>query len=55
MAIADILSSVVSALQDDSSEVRRRALSALKSVAKVCCIDILMLFNNVLIDWYEKF
>lgn len=32
----DILSSVVSALHDDSSEVRRRALSALKAVAKVC-------------------
>lgn len=30
----DILSSVVSALHDDSSEVRRRALSALKAVAK---------------------
>ncbi|KAJ0080466.1 hypothetical protein Patl1_23083 [Pistacia atlantica] len=33
-AIADILSSAVLALHDDSSEVRRRALSALKSVAK---------------------
>eukprot|EP00257_Ricinus_communis_P017959 XP_015576531.1 protein ILITYHIA [Ricinus communis] len=30
----DILSSTVSALRDDSSEVRRRALSALKAVAK---------------------
>ncbi|XP_042987937.1 protein ILITYHIA isoform X4 [Carya illinoinensis] len=30
----DILSSLVSALHDDSSEVRRRALSALKAVAK---------------------
>ncbi|KAB1202522.1 Translational activator GCN1 [Morella rubra] len=33
-ATLDILSSVVSALHDDSSEVRRRALSALKAVAK---------------------
>ncbi|ESR56521.1 hypothetical protein CICLE_v10018428mg [Citrus x clementina] len=32
--VVDILASVVSALHDDSSEVRRRALSALKSVAK---------------------
>lgn len=31
----DILSSLVSALHDDSSEVRRRALSGLKAVAKV--------------------
>ncbi|RVX11358.1 Protein ILITYHIA [Vitis vinifera] len=30
----DVLSPMVSALQDDSSEVRRRALSALKAVAK---------------------
>ncbi|XP_048226208.1 protein ILITYHIA isoform X2 [Ricinus communis] len=30
----DILSSIVSALRDDSSEVRRRALSTLKAVAK---------------------
>lgn len=33
-AVVDILVSLVSALHDDSSEVRRRALSALKSVAK---------------------
>lgn len=33
-AYADIVSSIVSALHDDSSEVRRRALSALKTVAK---------------------
>ncbi|KAK3197858.1 hypothetical protein Dsin_021273 [Dipteronia sinensis] len=33
-AVVDILSSLVSALYDESSEVRRRALSALKSVAK---------------------
>lgn len=32
---AQVLSSIVSALQDDSSEVRRRALSALKAAAKV--------------------
>lgn len=32
--VVDILVSLVSALHDDSSEVRRRALSALKSVAK---------------------
>lgn len=32
----DILTSLVSALQDDSSEVRRKALSAIKAVAKVC-------------------
>lgn len=32
--VIDILSSVVSALHDESSEVRRRALSALKAVAK---------------------
>lgn len=31
---AQVLSSIVSALQDDSSEVRRRALSALKAAAK---------------------
>ncbi|KAJ4721119.1 translational activator GCN1 [Melia azedarach] len=33
-AVVDSLSSVVSALHDDSSEVRRRALSALKAAAK---------------------
>ena len=32
---AQIVSSIVSALRDDSSEVRRRALSALKAAAKV--------------------
>lgn len=32
---ASILTSLVSAMQDESSEVRRRALSALKAVAKV--------------------
>lgn len=32
----DIISCLVSALHDDSSEVRRRALSALKAVSKVC-------------------
>ncbi|XP_065852916.1 protein ILITYHIA [Euphorbia lathyris] len=31
---ADIVSSIVSALRDDSSEVRRRGLSAIKAVAK---------------------
>lgn len=34
-AYLEILPSIVSAMQDDSSEVRRRALSALKAVAKV--------------------
>lgn len=34
-AHSDILLCIVSALRDDSSEVRRRALSSLKSVAKV--------------------
>lgn len=33
--LLDIVSSLVSALHDESSEVRRRALSALKAVAKV--------------------
>ncbi|KAF2306959.1 hypothetical protein GH714_022778 [Hevea brasiliensis] len=33
-AYTDLISSIVSALRDDSSEVRRRALSALKIVAK---------------------
>ncbi|XP_022719011.1 protein ILITYHIA isoform X2 [Durio zibethinus] len=33
-ALVDILSSVLSALHDDSSEVRRRALSAIKAAAK---------------------
>ncbi|XP_021281649.1 protein ILITYHIA isoform X2 [Herrania umbratica] len=33
-ALVDILSSVLSAMQDDSSEVRRRALSAIKAAAK---------------------
>lgn len=33
-AYLEILPSIVSAMQDDSSEVRRRALSALKAVAK---------------------
>ncbi|OWM67342.1 hypothetical protein CDL15_Pgr000794 [Punica granatum] len=31
---SDLISSIVSALRDDSSEVRRRALSAIKSLAK---------------------
>lgn len=35
----DIISSLVSALHDDSSEVRRKALSALKAVSKVCTFD----------------
>lgn len=34
--LLDIVSSVVSALHDESSEVRRRGLSALKAIAKVC-------------------
>lgn len=34
-AHSEIIPSIVSAMQDDSSEVRRRALSVLKSVAKV--------------------
>ncbi|OMO84593.1 Armadillo-like helical [Corchorus capsularis] len=33
-ALVDILSSVLSAFQDDSSEVRRRALSAIKAASK---------------------
>ncbi|XWS58445.1 hypothetical protein CRYUN_Cryun08bG0034400 [Craigia yunnanensis] len=33
-AVVDILSSVLSALNDDSSDVRRRALSAIKAAAK---------------------
>jgi HEAT repeat protein len=33
-AVAEILPSIVSAMKDDSSEVRRRALSVLKAVAK---------------------
>lgn len=37
----DILTSLVSALQDDSSEVRRKALSAIKAVAKVS--DLLLI------------
>lgn len=37
----DILSPMVSALQDDSSEVRRQALSALKAVAKVHTLALL--------------
>lgn len=32
--VVDILSSIVSALRDDSSEVRRRALSSIKAVSK---------------------
>lgn len=32
----DVLSLLVSSTHDDSSEVRRRALSAIKAVAKVC-------------------
>lgn len=32
----DILSLLVTSTHDDSSEVRRRALSAIKAVAKVC-------------------
>jgi HEAT repeat protein len=32
--VIDVLSSIVSALHDDSSEVRRRALSSLKAFAK---------------------
>ncbi|KAJ6856795.1 hypothetical protein NC651_038465 [Populus alba x Populus x berolinensis] len=35
-AYVDIISTIMSALQDDSSEVRRRGLSALKAVAKIC-------------------
>lgn len=34
-AHSEIIPSIVSVMQDDSSEVRRRALSVLKSVAKV--------------------
>lgn len=32
----DVLSLLVSSTHDDSSEVRRRALSTIKAVAKVC-------------------
>jgi len=32
----DVLSLLVLSTRDDSSEVRRRALSAIKAVAKVC-------------------
>ena len=52
----DIISSLVSALHDDSSEVRRKALSALKAVSKVfgsrlgimdfCIIHIIRFFIN---------
>ena len=35
-AYVDIISTIMSVLHDDSSEVRRRGLSALKAVAKVC-------------------
>ncbi|KAJ6871112.1 hypothetical protein NC652_036704 [Populus alba x Populus x berolinensis] len=35
-AYVDIISTIMSALQDDASEVRRRGLSALKAVAKIC-------------------
>ncbi|KAL9233413.1 hypothetical protein vseg_008420 [Gypsophila vaccaria] len=38
---AKIVSSIVSALHDDSSEVRRRALSALKAAAKVNSVAIM--------------
>jgi hypothetical protein len=40
----DILSSLASALHDDSSEVRRRALSAIKAVAKVCIEAFVILY-----------
>ena len=46
----DILTSLVSALQDDSSEVRRKALSAIKAVAKVREFFLLLpLMKNVVI------
>ncbi|KAG6736905.1 hypothetical protein POTOM_060156 [Populus tomentosa] len=35
-AYVDIISTIMSVLHDDSSEVRRRGLSALKAVAKIC-------------------
>lgn len=35
----EIISSLVSALHDDSSEVRRKALSALKAVSKVFAFE----------------
>ncbi|KDP23748.1 hypothetical protein JCGZ_23581 [Jatropha curcas] len=40
-AYADVISSIVSALRDDSSEVRRRALSAIKAVAKASPTSIM--------------
>lgn len=45
----DIVSCLVSALRDESSEVRRKALSALKAVAKVC--TFFFVCDRILIKW----
>ena len=45
---------MVSALQDDSSEVRRRALSALKAVAKVHALLFMpSILNHVPFEFLE--
>lgn len=46
-AHSETLSSIVLAMQDDSSEVRRRALSSLKAVAKVCLWPFDLLYNII--------
>ena len=43
----DVLSLLASSTRDDSSEVRRRVLSAIKAVAKVCTSNVL---NWLIID-----
>lgn len=40
----DVLSLLVSSTHDESSEVRRRALSAIKAVAKVCAWSVFTLY-----------
>ncbi|CAK7341235.1 unnamed protein product [Dovyalis caffra] len=46
-AYVDIISTIVSALHDDSSEVRRRGLSALKAVAKASPPSIMVHFSII--------
>lgn len=48
----DVLSLLVTSTRDESSEVRRRALSAIKAVAKVCTQTILPRVNVILLKIY---